>query len=191
MIRPAEPTDYEAITAIRDATALDVSRLNDSEYVARIERHGFLVPVEIPFDQFIAHVPNYIVGEDERGEVVGFLRVDEVQEMAPNEVPRWSDPELEEIYWGMPHANIGKVAVLPEVSQRGLGSGLLAEAEQRARAQGISHLFSFIVRCKPPTNYSSIGFHERNGFRIAAPVDSQRAYGIEEYLCALYVKELS
>lgn len=190
VIRQAEISDYEAIAAIRDVLALDVSRLDDKGYVAAIEQTGFLVPVDIRPSDFEEHVSDYIVGEVD-GRVVGFLRVDDAQEMAPNEVPRWVNSTMEAKYREMPHANIGKVAVLPTVGKRGVASAMLAEAEQRSRDRGARHLFSFIVGCKPPTNYPSIGFHTKNGFQVAAPIEPQEAYGISNYLVTLYEKRLS
>lgn len=190
MIRPAETSDYEAIIAIRNELELDISRLDDDEYVAVMEQRGFLVPVDIPYTEFVEHIPNYIVSEV-HGKVSGFLRLDDTQEMAPNEVPHWVDPRVEKTYWNTPHAGIGKIAVSPSMSRRGIGKALLAEAERRAKEEGIPYIFSFIVTCTPPTNHASINFHIRNGFSIVAPLETQEAYGISDYLATLFGKKLS
>lgn len=189
MIRSAEPSDYEGITAIRDALVLDVAGLNRPEYVAKLEENGFLVPVGLARSDFEDHASDYIVSEID-GEVAGFLRLDDEQEMEAHEEPRWKNPELEEIYWSAPHVSIGKIAVAPAMKKRGIAGTMLAEAEQRAKAKGVKFLFSFIVTCDPPTNYPSISFHTRNGFQVAAPLEPQVAYGIPDYVATLYGKRL-
>lgn len=190
IIRPAEIPDYESIAAIRDTLALDVSRLDDLNYAAAVEEDGFLAPVQISKAEFTEQISNYVVGEV-GGAVAGFLRLDDEQEMDADEVPIWIDPAMEEVYWQRPHANIGKVAVLPEMGRKGIASAMLAEAERRASQKGAEFIFSFIVTCQPPTNLASIRFHAKNGFQMMAPLETQTAYGIDNYVATLYGRKLS
>lgn len=189
IIRSAETSDYEAVVSIRDVLALDVSRLNEPGYIDAVERSGFLMPVEIPQDDFKKCASDHIVCEL-GNKVVGFLRLDSSQEMDEEEVPVWVNPDMESLYWDMPHASIGKIAVLPDAGRRGIASSMLTEAERRAKERGASHLFSFIVTCDSPTNYPSIQFHTRNGFQKMAPLEPQAAYGIPDYVATLYGKKL-
>lgn len=189
-IRSAEASDYEAIASIRDKLVLDVSRLDEPGYAAAVEQNGFLMPVEISQTGFTERASDYIIGEA-RGEVVGFLRLDDEQEMDPDEVPLWVDPAMDEVYWEMPHANIGKIAVLPGVRKRGVAAAMLSEAEYRAKERGAGYLFAFIVTCHPPTNHPSIRFHTKHGFQRIAPLEAQVAYGISDYVATMYGKKMS
>lgn len=189
MIRSAEFSDYKGIVAIRNALALDVLKLDNPQYVAEVEQNGFLLPVGTPQSDFGRSMADYIISEID-GKVAGFLRLDDKQEMTPDEIPHWATPEMEATYWGTPHASIGKIAVAPTMAKRGIAGAMLAEAEQRVKTWGISHLFSFIVTCEPPTNHPSIGFHVKNGFQAVASLEPQTAYGIRGYIATLYGKEL-
>lgn len=189
MIRSAEARDYNSINSIRQALTLDVGRLSNPEYVSQIECRGFLVPVEITYEQFLGDLPSYIVGEV-GGSVAGFLRIEDTQEMAANETPHWIDPAMESIYWQKPHVNIGKIAVHPMAKRQGIASALMAEAERHARERSTPYIFSFIACCKPPTNYPSIKFHENHGFKETAPLAPLSAFGIRDYMATLYSKKL-
>ena len=190
MIRPATLTDYEAIAGIRQSLALDTTKLGDSVYVEQVQQDGFLVAVDINPETFAENVANYIVGETDDGKIGGFLRLDNEQEMAHDEVPDWYNPYMAAVYWSLPHANIGKIAVLPSATRQGLGTQMLARAEQLTREKQIPWLFAYVAY-KPITNYASMGFHERNGFHQLALEQPQSAYNMQDYQGMLYDKKLS
>ncbi len=52
MIRQAELADFDAITNIREATALDVSKIQDIDYRIEIERSGFLLSTGLSIKDF-------------------------------------------------------------------------------------------------------------------------------------------
>jgi GNAT superfamily N-acetyltransferase len=189
MIRPATLTDYEAIASIRQSLALDTTKLEDSDYVEQVQQDGFLVALDINHEAFVANVANYIVGETDEGEINGFLRLDDEQEMAHDEVPQWFSPEMKDIYWTLPHANIGKIAVLPTAKRQGLGTQMLAGAEQLTRERQIPWLFAYVAY-KPITNYASMRFHAKNGFQQIALERPQFAYNMQDYQGMLYGKKL-
>jgi len=190
MIRPATLPDYEAIAGIQQSLALDTTKLEDSDYVERVQQDGFLLNLDINQETFAANVANYIVGETDEGKIGGFLRLDDEQEMAQDERPQWFNPYLAAVYWSLPHANIGKVAVLPSATRQGLGTQLLARAEQLTRERQIPWLYAYVAY-KPITNHASIAFHERNGFHALALEQPQSAYNMQDYQGMLYDKKLS
>jgi GNAT superfamily N-acetyltransferase len=190
MIRPATLADYEAIAGIQQRLALDAAKLEDPDYVQRVQQDGFLLNLDINPETFTTNLANYIVGETDEGEIGGFLRLDDEQEMAHDEVPQWFSPEMKDIYWALPHANIGKIAVLPAAKRHGLGTQMLARAEQLTRERHIPWLFAYVAY-KPITNYASMRFHSRNGFAQIALEQPQLAYSIEGYQGMLYGKKLS
>lgn len=189
MIRQAELADFDAITRIRESTALNVSRIQDANYRVEIERSGFLLPTDLSIEDFQADLPNYIIAEQEV-QVVGYLCLRGTQSKSLKEGAFWLRPELESIYFSQPHAAINWVGVLPEAKKHGLATDMLHAAEQQVRAQHIPWLFSAIVM-SPVTNIASLLFHEKNGFERIALTEPTYDHGMDGFQNLYYGKQLS
>lgn len=168
---------------------LDVERATqDRVYRDKVQGYGFLIAPVLTSEAFAEDLQHseYIVAElDDR--VVGFIRLEDRPEIDPSAPLNWLQGELRKIYWTEPHANIGKIAVVPEVKGRGVAAELLSTAEQQARIRGSLYIFSSVV-FEPIKNNPSAAFHEKHGFqRVAiAPNDlSAEGYNV------LYGKSLN
>ena len=191
MIRQAELADFEAITHIRESTALDVDRIGDADYRVHIQRSGFLLPTDLRIEDFQTDLPNYSVAE-RKGQVAGYLCLSATQGMAleTGEASTWLRPDLKDIYFSNPHAYIYGLGVLPEAKHQGIATEMLQVAERQVRLQHISWLFSAIVT-SPVTNCASMLFHEKNGFERVALTRPAQELGMKEFQNLYYGKRLS
>jgi ribosomal protein S18 acetylase RimI-like enzyme len=188
MIRKAQTADFDSVTRIRQSLALDLHKLGDTDYKVQIQRSGFLLPLGLTIEEFLEDIEKYIVYVHDE-EVVGYLRVDEEQEIGPDNEVIWFRPDLKDLYFSKPHADIGGVGVLPEASQHGLATKMLHEVEKQVHERGVAYLFSFVV-LSPVTNFPSMMFHEKNGFERIAVLVPKSSYGMEGYQSLLYGKKL-
>lgn len=188
MIRQAEMADFGAITHIRESTALEVSRIQDPEYRVEIERRGFLLPSGLSVEDFQTSIASYDVAERE-GQVIGYVRLTEEQDMLPSTKAFWYRPDIKDVYYANPHAYIWGIGVLPEASHHGVGTEMLQAAERQVQAKNIPWLFSEIV-IAPVTNIASMLFHEKNGFERIALQEPTQAHGMEGFQNLVYGKPL-
>jgi GNAT superfamily N-acetyltransferase len=189
MVRLARPEDSEAIRLIQESLTLDVEKLGDSAYRTKVQESGFLIKnhlIKETFDNEV--ISRYVVSEHE-GKLVGYLRVDDIQEMTEETSVYWLKPELEDRYFARPHACISRLAVVSEARKLGLGKKMLTQAEQLLKAKGVTDLFSFVVLA-PVTNTVSLLFHEKNGFERAALTLPRPLFQMEAYQSILYHKAL-
>lgn len=189
MIRQAKLEDYLGIKAIKASLAYDLSRLTDSDYKSEIEKVGFLIPGKYTKKEHNDDLKKIFLVYEENGKVLGYIRIDETQEMKETDNAKWLLP-LEDLYFSLPHANIGGVAVLPNTEKHGIGTELLETAEQKLKEKGVQHLFSFVIM-SPITNTPSKNFHEKNGFQKAAEARAEKMFGLRNFQSALYYKKLS
>ena len=189
MIRQAELADFDAIVHIRESVALDVDRLDDTDYRVQIQRDGFLLPTGLSIERFQAEFYQTCSVAEREGQVVGYVRLQEDQDMPPGAEVSWMRPDLKDAYYANPHAGIYGIAVLPEAKQHGVATEMLQAAERQVRARNVTWLFSEIVT-SPVTNLASLIFHEKNGFERVALTEPTQAYGMEGFQNLLYGKKL-
>lgn len=191
MIRQAVPRDFESLKHIKNMLGLEVDTLGDLAYRLKVQKNGFLLkrPAyrEEEFQTDLQKI--YLVCED-AGQVNGYVRIDETQEMEKGAEAWWFIPELMEPYFSLPHADIGGIAVLPEASHKGVATNLLTAAIAAIKQKRIPYLFSFVV-LSPVTNMPSILFHEKNGFHRIALVNESEFFQLKKYQSFLYGKKLS
>jgi len=189
MIRQANTSDYKDIKEIKSVLAFTTSKLDDSHYKEEIERLGFLIPGEYTLEDHENDLKKIFLVYEDDGKTHGYLRIDEAQEMSKSDKTIWLLPELKDIYFSSPHANIGGIAVSPTAGRHGIGTELLNTAEQKLKEKGISHLFSFVI-ISPITNIPSKNFHEKNGFQKAAEATAPEMFGLKNFKSTLYYKNL-
>lgn len=186
MIRHVLPIDYESILHIKQVLALDVSRLGDSSYKLEIEQKGFLLPSPYLPDDFHKDLRKVFLVSEMEGKVVGFLRIDEIQDFRKDSPLEWLRPEFKETYFSTPHAVMGGIGVLPEYTHRGLATQLFNEGKKEVIARNIPDLFS-LVTTSPVCNYPSLKFHEHAGFIKVAEREKGEVFGLHNYQSVLFV----
>lgn len=189
MIRRATIDDYAAITYLKKTLAVDVTQLENPEYRIATQKRGFLVTKDQSIEAFSKDVEKMSFVYEEGGTVVGYIRIDEEPEMRKETNAYWFKPSMEKIYFSLPHAATGGIAVLPNAAQKGIGSQLLHAAENEVKAKGIPYLFAFVV-ISPLTNIASILFHERNGYQRFASNTMPEMFGMKNFQSFLYGKKL-
>lgn len=189
MIRQATPTDYERIKEIKNVLAYDVYKLDDPQYKEEIEGLGFLMPGGYTLEDHGKDLLKTFLVYEEKGKVLGYIRIDEIQEMNESANAKWLLPELKDMYFSSPHANIGGIAVSPATERHGIGTELLKVTEEKLKEKGITHLFSFVIM-SPIANIPSKNFHEKNGFEKAAEAHADEMFGLKNFQSTLYHKSL-
>ena len=190
MVRQATEHDYSAIKAIKEKLALEVSNLTDLAYKLHVQQQGFLLKSPYTEEDMKTDLQKVYVVYEHEGKVVGYLRIDEEQEMRKEADALWFRPELKDVFFAKPHADIGGIAVLPGDEQKGFASQMLAHVEKELQAKGISYVFSFIV-LSPVVNFPSMMFHEKNGFERLALVPAPELFVMKNFQSFLYGKKLS
>ena len=190
MLRQGNIEDFEAIVSINRAVTLDVDKLDDPDYRARVQQDGFLLPGELTVETFQADLPGYIIAEEE-GKILGYLCLHGYQSWETQTIDAVDClmPGWQSIYFAEPHAYIHKVAIDRESQSRGTATSLLREAEDQVRDREIPWLFSMIV-ISPVTNVSSMLFHEKNGFKRVVQTRPARAADLDGFANLLYGKRL-
>jgi ribosomal protein S18 acetylase RimI-like enzyme len=189
MIRQATIDDYQQITQIKESLFFDITKISDPSYRVESEKKGFLHSKDQSSDAFKKDIQKIFPVYEEAGIVKGYIRVDEEQEIKSEDEVFWFRPEFRDVYFSLPHANTGGVAVAPDINQRGIGTQLLVAAEREVRAKSISYLFASVT-LSPITNIASLLFHEKNGFERLALVTLPELFGMKNYQCFLYGKKL-
>jgi len=189
MTRPAKIEDAKEIINLQQALILDVHALSHHSYRVQIQQEGFLIKNHLlteTIDQ--ALIQRYFVHEQD-GHIVGYIRIDETAEMTDDSDAYWLEPSIKKQYYVLPHANISRLAVRPDVRKHGIAKAMLELAEKQAKKRGVKYLFSFVV-LSPVTNTVSLLFHERSGFERAAITFPRPLFGMQGYQSILYYKEL-
>ena len=191
MIRKAIAHDYSALMHIKHTLGLEVSYLDDLDYKVKMQKAGFLLktPSYTP-EEFQIDLDKIFLVYEDNGKAVGFIRIDEIQEIDRTAKAWWNMPEIQDAYFSLPHADIGGIAVLPEVANRGVATDLLNRAIDEIRNKNIPYLFSLVV-VSPITNTPSILFHEKNGFQRLALVTEPDYFEYKQYQSIIYGKSLS
>lgn len=190
MTRQAISSDFADLKHIIDVSGMDVERLSDPAYRLDVQKKGFLIRSEYTHERHAGDMKKiYLVAEIEQ-KVVRFLRIDQEQEADASDEMFWYQPQLKEVYFSLPHADVGGLAVLPHVGRGGIATQMLHHAEQEVLKKGINYLFSFVV-FSPVTNLPSLLFHEKYGFERVAVSLPHTLFGMQGYQSILYAKKLS
>jgi GNAT superfamily N-acetyltransferase len=189
MIRQATINDFADIKQIKEVLALEVTNLNNLEYKLRVQQKGFLLKSSYTEENMTQDLQKIYLAYEEGGKVIGFVRIDEEQEMSRNADAFWFRPEMKESFFIMPHADLGGISVLPEHEHQGIATKMLGVAEREVKAKGIAYLFSFVV-LSPVINFPSIMFHEKNGFDRLACVNAPELFEMKNFQSFLYGKKL-
>jgi ribosomal protein S18 acetylase RimI-like enzyme len=189
MIRPAELEDFDSIIRIRKASALDMAKLKNTGYRVQVQRSGFLLPIELTFEDFEKNLSNYSVYLD-NGRVSGYVRVDTGHDIKPKTKVFWLKEELRQVYFSEPHSYIYGIGVLPETRHKGIATKMMQSVETKTRALGITYLFSLAV-LSPVTNFPSMMLHEKNGFeRLVVVLEPISVNDPADYQALMYGKKL-
>lgn len=189
MVRDIDLNDFKNILSIKSRLALDLTKLVDNNYIIDCERTGFLIPSVYSKEEFIQDLLKTFLVYVQGGKIVGYLRIDEKPELRKTTEVEWFKPEIKDVYYSYPHAEIGAVAVLKEYAGNKIASQMLIEAEREVKSKGNTYLFS-LVAISPIHNHPSMKFHEKNDFERIALSKPHTLFGIENYQSVLFAKEL-
>jgi Acetyltransferase (GNAT) family len=146
MIRKIALRDYSDILFIKTTLLLDTSKINEPSYRVKTEQSGFfLYKKSQTKKEFAKDLLKIHFVYEENGEVKGYVRIDEEQEMDKGIEAFWFEPELKELYFTFPHAAVGGIGLFPEVSGKGVALQLLKVAEEEVKKKKIPYLFSFVA----------------------------------------------
>src|SRR5581483_4070259 len=180
MIRQVRPDDFATVKTIKVSSELEPSKIDDVHYRLTVEKSGFLLPGYDETD-FINDLHKIHLVYEEDGNILGFIRIDEEQEMPADADTTWFRPDLKDIYFAKPHADIGGIGVRSHVSKKGIASELLRGAIDFVREKvNVDYLFSFVI-VSPVTNIPSLLFHEKNGFERIATVRFDEMFALKNF----------
>jgi GNAT superfamily N-acetyltransferase len=189
MIRPAEISDFNAISNIKRSLALEIDRVNDYKYKINIQRKGFLIPSDYTQEEHVVDINKIFLVYEEEGLVKGYIRIDEKQELDQNADVYWFKPEIKKIYFSPLHANIGGIAILADTRRKGIASKLIARSIEEVKKKNINYLFSFVT-LSPFINIPSIILHEKSGFDRIAVSKPHKLFGMDGYQSFLFGKNI-
>jgi GNAT superfamily N-acetyltransferase len=188
MIRQAQLEDYEDIEEIKNSLRLDIHNIKSPQYRYDIQRQGFLMPGDFSLDNLAQEVNHLFLVYEENGKVLGYFHVND-ERMENDSGTHWYDPKLKKDYFSLPHACIGGLAVSPKNTRHLIATKLLEEGCKILKNQLYLNLFSFIS-VSPLMNIPSLLFHERMGFDRIMISDPESLFGLQNYQCFLYRKQL-
>lgn len=191
MIRSVKSEDVPVLFHSYQVSCLELSRIDDFDYLSVIQKVGFVIPGETQADfEKQAHDNRFFFLYEKDGRVVGFIRGASDKEFKDDENKTWFDLQMKDFYY---HDNASYSVDLLIIDHSfhgiGIGSELLRHFEEQLRQNGYKYLFS-TVRYLPVTNCASIIFHARNKFKrvaVGKPVDRDE---IKNSGLFLYFKEL-
>ncbi|PIS22871.1 hypothetical protein COT49_03120 [candidate division WWE3 bacterium CG08_land_8_20_14_0_20_40_13] len=192
MIRKAMINDIENIWKLHEDFRLDVSMVNDNDYLAKSQGNGFIVS-----DSTKEEIKKRIEGSllfnvwEEDGKIVGLIDVNKeiyFPEEADNII--WLDKDLKSEYF---HGNEGitlhYVAVDENYRGKGIATSLYKNSLETLKGKGYKHLFS-IVTIAPVTNCPSIIWHTKMDFKracVTMPID---LFGLKDYMSLLFYRPI-
>jgi hypothetical protein len=185
MIRKASLADLIQVTELHDKYVLDVSRVNEPRYAAKVQAEGFTVNAGgSDLAGRIQSSQLFNVHTDDQ-KISGYIDVNReiyFSEDADNIL--WFNNDLRSCYYHDKHATeLHYIAVQPSGS--GIAADLLGGAVKTLRDEGYQHLFS-IVTTAPLTNCASIIWHTRNGFERACVSLPDDLFGLKNYQSTLF-----
>lgn len=192
MIRKATQDDIDAVFRLYEHHSLDISRVNDNEYAAEVQRDGFLIALETKEEMAERIEKNYLfhVYED-AGKIIGFINLNKeiyFPEDADNAI--WLDKDLKKSYFhGSDSITLHEIIVDHENKRQGIATQLLESCNEILRNAHYNHLFS-IVAFGPLTNCPSLIFHAKNGFERACATMPFDLFGLKNYMSLLFHKRL-
>lgn len=189
MVRQVLPSDYEAFLQIHKETNLSLENLKDPKYKFHIQKNGFLLPSTLTKEHFEKDLGKIHFVYEVNNRAVGFLRIDEEQEMDMSDEVSWLRPDLKDLYFSKPHADIGGLAVLPEFGKTGIATKLLIASIEKIKEKNIPYLFSFVV-ISPITNFPSMIWHEKNDFERVAVSNPHTLFDMKNYQSFLFGKKI-
>ena len=194
MIRQYQNVDFEQIITIYNTTKLNRSRLDNPQYVSRIQRDGFLLGVDNS-----AEIKSEIDGSlqtlvyEDNSKILGFIIADhsKKQQYIDDEYKTWFDTGLKTAYYqDTVSMTLATVAVDPNSLQKGIASQLLDSLEIFLREKKYKYLFS-IICMSPLTNCASIVWHSKQGFkRLAMSRPRPQLLNLEWYSSVLFYKKI-
>jgi N-acetylglutamate synthase-like GNAT family acetyltransferase len=188
MIRKAVEEDIEVIYKIYLEQALDYTKLNDTEYLAQVERNGFVLGLDKieEFEEQITGAKMFLVHEED-GQILGFAIADNRDKFQDNENKIWFDPEIKKNYFNEKMMTLTNIAVGKNSFKKGVGRALLEHIEKELKQSGYQYLFS-IITISPILNSASVIFHTRNGFKKTAMIKPSKLGELENYVPMLFYK---
>lgn len=193
MIRRATIFDLEQIFAIYQSHCLDKSRLKDFQYLARVQKEGFIFDLDTLSDlkDDIDNATLFDVYE-EGGEVLGLL-IAKPKIYFPEDASNahWLMPETKNLhYHSRQSMTLHLICVKKNIGHRGIGSQLLKNCFRQLKDQGIQSVFS-IVTVGPVTNCASLNFHTKAGFERACVTSPIDILGFKNMQSILFYRDLS
>ena len=187
--REFKDSDYLTYKKLNKIYRFDCKKQNDSGYLSRIEKNGYLVgsPVNKSFWKKVIFSRCALIN----GKVVGITRVEEMTSKMENPKSKltWlGSLSLKKKFLNEKGRLIGVVLVDPKYKRKGIAKLLFQEIETHAKKNKCEDLFSWIVT--KPFNKPSFMFHQKLGFKIVAIYDAKESFGIFDYQSKLFYKQI-
>lgn len=191
MIRKANVKDLKQVKRLHDLYVLDVSRLSNPNYIAKVKKEGFTVsPGKSDLSRRIHESQIFDVYEID-GKIAGYIDINKevyFPEEADNIV--WVDPKLKTLYFkGKDTTCLHHIAVLPEHKKKGVASKLFKNSLEKLRTKGVKYLFA-IITTGPVANKPSIVFHQKMGFIKACETKPIDLFGLKNYESVLFYRKI-
>lgn len=193
MIREAAKDDIQKLQELHNKVQLDVTKLDDTDYLALVQKKGFLLGTDEAHDmaEEIEKAFKFLVWEED-GKILGYLIADHrtEQKFYDDEYKTWFNKDLKDYYYQNPKGmTIATIVTDPQSAGKGIGTQLLKHLEEILKENKYEYLFSIIVLA-PVTNCPSIYWHTKNGFRRLAMGRPRRLFEMDNFASTLVYKKL-
>jgi len=169
MIRKADLSDLDQIWEINTSHFLDITKLNNSDYVTLMQKQGLLLEMETKTEFGSRINTDTLVSVYEQDDkILGFIDINK-EIYFPKEADNiiWMEDGLREHYFDDPKSTVlHTIAVKKGNMSKGIASQLLENTISELKLQQFKKLFSIIV-FGSLTNCSSLLFHSKHGFKRA------------------------
>lgn len=191
MIRKAAAEDLEEIQKLHGQYILDISKVNDPEYGAKVQNEGFTV--SSGESDLLKRIQESLIFNVSivDGRLAGYIDINKeiyFPEDAENII--WLNTDLKNVYFHQEDSiKLHHIATSPDFRGKGIASELLNKSLEELKEKGYKHLFA-IVTTSPLTNNASIAFHEKMGFKkvcITKPID---LFSLKNYESLLFYKQI-
>lgn len=192
MIRSAVKNDVDSVYRIYKQHTLDISKIDDSEYLNSVQKNGFYLDLSSKQDiaNRLEKSEMYMVSEN-NDDVDGFIDVNK-EIYFPREATNahWMNSDIKINYYdGLMSITLHLIAVEKSKCGNGIASALYQNAENRLRKKGYEYIFS-IISSGPVLNCASLLFHTKNGFKRACVTAPLPLFGFDNYESILLYKDL-
>lgn len=133
---------------------------------------------------------NIVFVAEDMGKVIGYIVADTNidQKFINDEYKTWFDDDLKSIYYNNPQViTLASIAVDPEYSSKGVTKLMYSKLSEWLLENNFEYLFS-IVTVAPLTNFPTILWHTKMGFKRLAMGRPRELFGLKNYVVFYCIK---